>query len=185
MATQQRGPSTRLIVVLVVGMLVTGCSNSLWSKWQVRTLRVERGAAAADDACSTRRTCNVWLTAVHLIPRSARTLNSTSSSSPAQSFTNVRAPSGRSGRQPPCSSARLCVPLSSLPASETQLINAIYRSRRLPPPLLAPEPLSPGQTPHRVGPGTICPVLSTRQRPSLAARRISHLLQRVRYLDAE
>ncbi|KAK4705792.1 hypothetical protein P7C70_g408, partial [Phenoliferia sp. Uapishka_3] len=29
-----RGPSTQLIVVLVVGMLVTGASNSIWSKWQ-------------------------------------------------------------------------------------------------------------------------------------------------------
>ncbi|GAA6063832.1 hypothetical protein JCM10212_003994 [Sporobolomyces blumeae] len=29
-----RGPSRKLVVVLVVGMLVTGCSNSLWSKYQ-------------------------------------------------------------------------------------------------------------------------------------------------------
>lgn len=32
MAQPKRGPSAQLIGSLVVGMLVTGCSNSLWSK---------------------------------------------------------------------------------------------------------------------------------------------------------
>ncbi|GAA5934014.1 hypothetical protein JCM1841_002050 [Sporobolomyces salmonicolor] len=33
-ATPPKAPSRQLIVILVAGMLVTGCSNSLWSKYQ-------------------------------------------------------------------------------------------------------------------------------------------------------
>ncbi|GAA5932853.1 uncharacterized protein JCM15063_002224 [Sporobolomyces koalae] len=60
-AAQARQPSKQLVVILVVGMLLTGCSNSLWSKYQ--DMQCVANCDAQDPAARQNFEQPVWQTA--------------------------------------------------------------------------------------------------------------------------
>ncbi|CDR42857.1 hypothetical protein NBRC10512_006663 [Rhodotorula toruloides] len=66
MSSTVRRPSAQVIALLVVGMLVCGCSNSLWTKWQ--DMQCVANCGPLDDP-TTRKTFEqpVWQTATMFV----------------------------------------------------------------------------------------------------------------------